>query len=388
MSASIYRTASPTAQPWICSLILFLVHSLTYHGCQSMPVRWLFGRSYGFVSPLQRPASLRQTSLNGAIAGIQPSGELHIGNYIGCIHPAVQYQNEKGDLIFMVADLHATTGNNQSVIYVLFTGRQENGRLNDMTKKTVATLLACGIDPTRTSVILQSEFPSILELHWILGTVISLGRLRKLANFERREVARDSDNMAADVLGSGCDTVIAGPDQECHVNLIREVAEKLNRQISEDLLRIPKLYVNSGFRVLSLDGAGKMSKSNVNDSRRVNLLDSSDAIAEKLRSAKTSTSRDASSPEVENLFRLYSFFSSEPLPDVANDTENFQFSILKDKLHRSMTSHLGGIQRRYEDLVKNEDTLRQALSAGKTRMLPVFESIVERVKHRSHYYKT
>lgn len=339
-----------------------------------MPVRWLFGRNYGFVSPLQRPASLRQTSLNGAIAGIQPSGELHIGNYIGCIHPAVQYQNEKGDLIFMVADLHATTG------------QQENGHLNDMTRKTVATLLACGIDPMRTSVILQSEFPSILELHWILGTVISLGRLRKLANFERREVARDSDNvgtclypllMAADVLGSGCDTVIAGPDQECHVNLIREVAEKLNRRISEDLLRIPKLYVNSGFRVLSLDGAGKMSKSNVNDSRRVNLLDSSDAIAEKLRSAKTSTSRDASSPEVESLFRLYSFFSSEPLPDVANDTENFQFSILKDKLHRSMTSHLGGIQRRYEDLVENEDTLRQALSAGKTRMLPVFESIVE-----------
>lgn len=107
---------------------------------------------------------------------VQPSGELHIGNYIGCIHPAVQYQNEKGDLIFMVADLHATTGNNQSVIYVLFTGQQENGHLNDMTRKTVATLLACGIDPMRTSVILQSEFPSILELHWILGTVISLGR--------------------------------------------------------------------------------------------------------------------------------------------------------------------------------------------------------------------
>ncbi|ORM39963.1 Tryptophan--tRNA ligase [Babesia sp. Xinjiang] len=325
----------------------------------------------GFVPTPWRIIPPRRAALSGAIAGIQPSGGLHVGNYIGCIQPAVQYQNAGGELTFLIADLHATTG------------REPNLELSDRTRRTVATLLACGIDPSVTNVILQSDFPEILELHWIIGTVISLGRLRKLANFERRDLAQEKDSvaqclypllMAADVLCSGSDTIIAGADQSCHICVVREVADKLNRRAASTVVCVPEVYQSSGFKVLSLDGSEKMSKSSSKASSRVNLTDSDSEIFEKLRAAKTSSTNDASSPEVANLIRLLSFFSGEP-PSSSND--DMQFSVLKQRLHEAMSQHLAPIRERYNTLMLDDEAVLSALRAGRQRMKPVFSSIVE-----------
>lgn len=364
----------------LCAFIILSLQSV----CPCLCLRAFNQERSAFITPSIPNASPRRNSLlNGAISGIQPSGELHIGNYIGCIHPAVQYQDEKEDLTLLIADLHATTGNSS------------NTPLDENVKQTVLTLLACGIDPKKTNIVLQSHIPSILELNWILGTVISLGRLRKLANFGGRQISTERDSvgiclypllMAADVLGSGCDTVIAGPDQECHLGLIREVAKKLNRRLGTDVVKVPELQRNSVFRVLSLDGIGKMSKSNEKENTRVNILDDDKVIAEKLRSAKTSTLKDNESPEVANLLRLYSFFSSIPLPEVMNNAENLQFSTLKDNLQQAMSSKLDKIKARYKELSKDENAVNNALTEGEARAEPIFNTIVERIKHHCHYY--
>ncbi|KAK1445076.1 hypothetical protein BgAZ_109820 [Babesia gibsoni] len=138
--------------------------------------------------------------------------------------------------------------------------------------------------------------------------------------------------------------------------------------------------------VLSLDGIGKMSKSNEKENTRVNILDDDKVIAEKLRSAKTSTLKDNESPEVANLLRLYSFFSSIPLPEVMNNAENLQFSTLKDNLQQAMSSKLDKIKARYKELSKDENAVNNALTEGEARAEPIFNTIVERIKHHCHYY--
>ncbi|CDR97318.1 tRNA synthetases class I (W and Y) family protein, putative [Babesia bigemina] len=380
---------------WLLHSTVWLWLSLGARGCSCVSTGRVNGRYAGFLAPQPRPGAVRSTPLMGAIAGIQPTGDLHIGNYIGCIHPAVQYQNDGGQLVFMVADLHATTGDEP----VVDLGRQS--------LSTVATLLACGVDPERTSVILQSQFPEILELNWILGTAVSLGRLRKLANFAKRVVAQESDSvgqclypllMAADVLCSDSDTIIAGDDQACHVGLIREVANKLNRRISQPVVKVPERYHNGGFRVLSLDGAEKMSKSNSKEASRIHLTDDDEAIFTKLRAAKTASDHDLAAPEIANLVRLMRFFSGGFVDETDGcGRPELQFSELKSRLHEAVSSHLRPIRTRYLELMQNDAMLKAVLQSGRRRQQPVFSAVVEvrrsgrrihgaqRVKRASNY---
>ncbi|GFE53467.1 tryptophanyl-tRNA synthetase [Babesia ovis] len=374
------HTASSQCSIWLSLQIpsfLFLWFILTAKVCSTIGLKPIYHA--GFVPATRVVVPPRSASLSAAIAGIQPSGDLHIGNYIGCIKPAVEYQDDRGDLTLLIADLHATTG------------RETNQDLGDVTRRTVATVLACGIDPEKTNVILQSDMPEILQLNWILGTVISLGRMRKLANFDRRDLAQEKDSvaeclypllMAADVLCSGSDTIIAGVDQTSHAHVIREVAEKLNRRLASPIIPMPNLHVNSGFKVMSLDGEGKMSKSSKKQSSRIHLTDTDEEIYEKLRKAKTSTTADASSPEVANLIRLLNFFSG----DVQSTISEMQFSVLKDHLHQATCIYLSPIRQRYYKLISDDTAVQAALRAGHRRMQPVFASILERVKRSLKYY--
>ncbi|GBE58661.1 tryptophanyl-tRNA synthetase [Babesia ovata] len=362
---------------WLIHAAVALCLIIRADTCSCVFVGRVNGRNAAFVAPQPRPATRRSIPLMGAIAGIQPSGDLHIGNYIGCIHPAVQYQNDGGQLIFMIADLHATTGDEPIV------------DLRDRSLSTVATLLACGVDPEKASVILQSQFPEILELNWILGTAVSLGRLRKRANFAKRLVAQESDSigqclypllMAADVLCSDSDTIIAGDDQACHIGLIREVANKLNRRISQPVVKVPRRHRNGGFRVLSLDGADKMSKSNSKESSRIHLTDDDETILTKLRAAKTTSDNDQAAPEITNLIKLLRFFSGEPVDESDSGYSEIQYSELKSQLHEAISSYLQPIRTRYLELMQNEAMLKEVLQLGRHRQQPVFSSAIE-VKH-------
>ncbi|GIX61289.1 tryptophan-tRNA ligase [Babesia caballi] len=258
-------------------------------------------------------------------------------------------------------------------------GGEPGADLREGTRRTVATLLACGVDPAKANVILQSQFPEILELQWVLGTAISLGRLRKLANFDRRAMAGEGDSvgqclypllvscgcggrgnalqMAADVLCSDSETIIAGEDQACHVGLIREVAEKLNHRLEAPVVRVPQWHRHCGFRrrVLSLDGGDKMSKSNPKASARINLTDDDAAIGSKLRAAKTTTTgrvravqltdgADPAAPEVANLLRLLRFFSGDSLSSDWGAAGGLQCRALKEELHRALSAHLSPIR--------------------------------------------
>nr|BAN65338.1 tRNA synthetases class I (W and Y) family protein [Babesia bovis] len=336
--------------------------------CYCTRIRGIHDRKSGFVQSTGISNHLRRSAVYSAIAGIQPTGDLHIGNYIGGIKPAVEYQTAGGALNVLIADLHATTEHNTTV------------NLSDSIRRTVATLLSCGVDPDRSAIILQSDFPEILELHWILSTVISIGRLRKLANFEHRQVAQDGDSvaeflypllMAADVLCSGSDSIIAGEDQLSHVCVIREVAKKLNRLAGSTVVCIPDMLPNTGFRVISLDGRGKMSKSSLQACSRINITDTEETIYQKIKVAKTSTD-DTSSTEVTNLRRLLKFFSGDSGANIPGD---IQFSLLKEHLHQVVTTYPRPIRQRYNEILLDDTAVSSALKSGRTRMQPTFASI-------------
>ncbi|BAM41770.1 tryptophanyl-tRNA synthetase [Theileria orientalis strain Shintoku] len=284
-----------------------------------------------------------KTHNNVTLSGIQPSGELHIGNYIGCIQPCLTYQSNNNDLHMMIADNHALSGYNFG------------DNLRENTRKTIALTLACGIDPNKTTIFAQSHFPQILEMNWILGSFIKTSKFYKLAQFRNRGV--DSADMsiakflypllmASDILALNARLVIAGPDQKINLSLARYSARKLNRIIGSDTFIVPEPVYSHTYRVKSLsDGRKKMSKTGSSNMDVINLLDSEDMIYRKIRSAKTQSSDDDASPELNNLLALYSIFSGRPYDDVVDHCDMSNFLKLKTDLASHIIDFLSPIKR-------------------------------------------
>ncbi|KAK2196387.1 bifunctional Aminoacyl-tRNA synthetase [Babesia duncani] len=240
------------------------------------------------------PAPLNAVAPQNVIAGIQPTGQMHIGNYIGCIDPSLKAQETNVNFNFMIADLHATTDD------------IDKEKLLSNIKQTVALILACGLDPEKCNIYLQSSIPEILQLKWFLSTVVSAGRFNKISYFKKRRIDIRSKSLAtmlypllmtADILACRATGVIAARDQRIHVTVAREIAEKLNNRIGSILFQLPSIVPNVEFKlvfffscmhsIMNLSGHGKMSKSNANDMDRVNLLDDEATIHEKIRRART-----------------------------------------------------------------------------------------------------
>jgi tryptophanyl-tRNA synthetase len=299
-------------------------------------------------------------------SGIQPSGELHIGNWLGAVQNWVNLQHQYESLICVV-DLHAITG------------KYEHATLAQRTRDMAIGLLAAGIDPQRATLFVQSHVPEHAELQWLLNTVTPLGELERMTQFKDKSQRFESVPagllnypvlMAADVLLYRADLVPVGDDQLQHLELTREIARKWNAEFGRgaDFFPEPKPILAEAKRITGLDGEAKMSKSLGNT---IGLLDTPEEIWQKLRPAKTDparvTRRDPGNPEVCNIYHLHKYFSSpQTVALVAENCSGAKWGCLDCKrvLADNMIATLAPIRERALRLKAESKRVEEILADG------------------------
>ena len=306
-------------------------------------------------------------------SGVQPTGNLHLGNYIGAIKNFVDLQNEKGnECIYCVVDLHAITV------------KQDPKILKANIRETTATFLASGIDPNKSIIFNQSLVPAHSEGSWILGCIARMGWLNRMTQFKEK-AGKDKEKasiglyiypvlMTADILLYDATHVPVGEDQKQHLELSRDIAQKFNLDFNApNFLRVPEPLIQKNFsRIMSLkDGTKKMSKSDPSDFSRINLTDDKDLIINKIKKAKTDTLPMPSKkedlkkrPEVLNLLGIYSSLSNQSMDKVKSEFNGKNFSFFKNNLSDLLVDKIEPIGKKIKDLIKDEKYLDKVLEDG------------------------
>ena len=306
-------------------------------------------------------------------SGVQPTGNLHLGNYLGAIKNFVELQNDKkNECIYCVVDLHSITI------------KQDAKVLKKNIRETTATFIASGLNPKNSIIFNQSAVSAHSEGAWILGCVSRMGWLSRMTQFKEK-AGKDKEKasvglyvypvlMAADILLYDATHVPVGEDQKQHLELCRDIAQRFNNDFNApDFLKVPEPLIQKQFsRIMSLkDGLKKMSKSDPSDFSRINLTDDKDLIINKIRKAKTDTlpmpglNDDLEKrPEVLNLLGIYSSLSNQSIDKVKIEFEGKNFSVFKDKLSELLVDKIDPIGKKIKDLLKDEKYLDKILQKG------------------------
>lgn len=298
-------------------------------------------------------------------SGIQPSGNLHIGNYIGALSQWVKIQNER-EAIFCIVDLHAITVH------------QDPKVLKEKVLEMAALYIACGIDPEKAHIFVQSENPDHTALAWILNCIAPFGQLERMTQFKDKSQRHEVNVglfdypvlMAADILLYQTDEVPVGEDQKQHVELTRDLAEKFNSKFGQAFkLPVPVIQTETA-RIMSLqDPTSKMSKEDTNQLATIYLLDSEEQIREKIKKAVTDSgsriSQDEGSAAISNLLAIYSAFKNQTLTDSINELDGKMYSEFKSLLADLVVEKLLEIQNKYQTIRNDEATLRKVLDRGR-----------------------
>ena len=322
------------------------------------------------------------------LSGVQPTGALHLGNWLGAIRNWVDLQHDH-DTYFCVVDLHAVTV------------PHDPQRLAEDTLSTAALYLACGLDPELCTIFVQSQVPAHSELCWLLNCVTPLNWLERMIQFKEKAV-KQGDNvsvglldypvlMAADILLYDADLVPVGEDQKQHLELARDIAQqRINAKFgSEDapILKVPEpLILKDGARVMSLtDGRSKMSKSDPNEGSRITLLDPPELITKKIKRAKTDPERglefgNPERPETDNLLGLYALLSGRGREAAAAECSEMGWGQFKPLLAEATVAALDPIQKRYHELMEDRGQLLSVLEIGRERAGAVADASVQRVR--------
>ena len=323
---------------------------------------------------------------NRVFSGIQPTGNLHLGNYLGAIRNWVPLQDVM-PTIFCIVDLHALTV------------PQDPAELGRAIREVTAAYIASGIDPTRSIIFSQSTIPGHAELGWLLGTLTPLGWLNRMTQFkEKAGKQRDSAGlglysypvlMAADILLYRATHVPVGEDQKQHLELARDIAGAFNRQFGVEHFPLPEPQIlGEATRVMSLrDGTKKMSKSDESDYSRLVMTDSADAIALKIRKAKTdplpmpeTAEAMAERPEAANLIQIYAALANQTKPQVISDYAGRSFSDFKKDLADLCVSVLGPIGGEMKRLMDDPTEIDKVLKLGTERAREIAEPILAETK--------
>jgi tryptophanyl-tRNA synthetase len=312
------------------------------------------------------------------VSGIQPTGNLHLGNYLGAIKQWVAMQDEAaasgGECLFFLADLHAIS------LPVV------PAELAAATVEMAATLLACGIDPARSILFNQARVPAHAELAWLLGGTARMGWLNRMTQWkDKAGKNREGSSVAlftypvlqaADVLLYQATHVPVGEDQKQHLELARDIATKFNQDFATELFTLPEPFVSRAApRIMSLrDGTAKMSKSDPSDLSRVNLNDSDDLIAQKLRKARTdpeplpeTMAELDGRPEAKNLVTVYAALADRAPADVLTEFAGKGFGQFKPALADLTIAVLAPIRARLEALTADRAAVIAALAQGADR---------------------
>lgn len=298
-------------------------------------------------------------------SGVQPSGNLHIGNYIGALRQWVNVQ-EGNDALFCIVDLHAITV------------PQDTKALREKVLEVAALYLACGIDPKKSHIFIQSENPDHPYLAWILNTITPFGQLQRMTQFKEKSQKHEENLglfdypvlMASDILLYQTDEVPVGEDQKQHIELTRDLAERFNKRFGETF-KLPNPVIQSQTaRIMSLQNpVSKMSKSDTNPLGTINLLDTEEQIREKIKKAVTDSnskvSKDHGSEAIANLLTVYSAFKGISFNNAQDEMEGKAYSELKNSLTEVVLEKLLPIREKYEEIKKDEKALKDILDEGR-----------------------
>ncbi len=319
------------------------------------------------------------------LSGVQPSGDLHLGNYLGAIKNFVSLQKEY-ECFFCVVDLHAIT------VW------QDPKILKQKTREVAAAFIASGIDPEKNTLFVQSQIPQHAQLAWIFNCVARMGWLNRMTQFKDK-AGKNSENvsvglfsyptlMAADILIYLATHVPVGEDQKQHLELTRDIAQKFNSDFNTDIFPIPEpLILGAATRVMSLrDGLKKMSKSDPSDYSRIMLSDSEDEIVKKIRKAKTDplplpdNIEDAKKrPEAINLLTIYAALNDLDVEKVVVDYAGKEFSQFKKDLGELASSKLSPISLEINKLMTDAKYLDSIINKGKDRAINVADPVLSKI---------
>ena len=306
-------------------------------------------------------------------SGVQPTGNLHLGNYLGAIKNFVKLNNDNNNkCVFCVVDLHAITVS------------QNPKELKNNIRETVATFIASGINPKRSIIFNQSQVSAHSEAAWILSCIARIGWLNRMTQFKEK-AGKDKEKasiglysypilMAADILLYDTTHVPVGDDQKQHLELCRDIAQKFNNDFKiKDFFKIPDPLIQKEFsRIMSLkDGLKKMSKSELSDLSRINLTDEKDTIVNKIKKAKTDPLPLPSSieelnkrPEAKNLIGIYSSLTGESLEKTINESSGKNFSVFKEDLSQLLIDKITPISVEIKKLLNEKKYLDEILIDG------------------------
>ncbi|MFL2875733.1 MAG: tryptophan--tRNA ligase [Candidatus Pelagibacter sp.] len=304
-------------------------------------------------------------------SGVQPTGNLHLGNYLGALKNFVSLQKEM-DCIYCVVDLHAIT---------VF---QDPNHLHNNVLETVASFLATGLDPNKSIIFNQSAVSGHAELAWILNCVSRIGWLNRMTQFKDK-AGSDKEKasvglyiypnlMAADILLYKATHVPVGADQKQHLELSRDIAQKFNNDFNcENFFPLPEPLISKNIsRVMSLrDGTKKMSKSEESDYSRINLKDTEDEINKKIKKAKSDsepipegTKSLQKKPEALNLLTIYSDLTKNSLEKTVSEMAGKDYSYLKTKLAEVLINEITPVRKEIQKLLKDKSHLKNILKKG------------------------
>lgn len=325
-------------------------------------------------------------SKNRIFSGVQPTGSLHLGNYLGAIRNWARLQDEF-EAIYCVVDLHAVTA------------PHDPKELSRATREVTAGLIASGIDPARSIIFNQSMVPEHAELSWLFNCVARLGWLNRMTQFkEKAGKNREQASvglyaypvlMAADILAYKATHVPVGEDQKQHLELTRDIAQSFNSTYGVDFFPLPEPQIfGSATRVMSLrDGTKKMSKSDESDYSRINMTDGADEIAQKIRKARTdpdplpeSTEGLAERPEALNLVSIYAALEDIELDQVIQEYQGQGFSTFKKALADLAVVRLGSVGNEMKRLTAESGEIDKVLADGAERAVQLSGPIVAEVR--------
>ena len=302
-------------------------------------------------------------------SGVQPSGELTIGNYIGAIKNWIELQEEY-DCYYSIVDLHAITV------------PQVPKDLRKNTLDLLAIYLACGLDPEKCTIFIQSHVPAHVELTWVLNSISYMGQLSRMTQFkEKSQKSEENLNaalftypvlMAADILLYQTDLVPVGEDQKQHVELARDLAERFNNKYSETFKVPEPLIKKEGARIMSLQNPEKkMSKSDDNENGYILILDDPDTIRRKVKRAVTDSIGEVKYNDeqlgIKNLINIYSVFSGDTIEEIENRYDGLGYGKFKEDVAEVIVEGLAPIQEKYSELINNKDYLEKVYSEGREK---------------------
>ncbi|UHA74645.1 tryptophan--tRNA ligase [Paenibacillus sp. 481] len=317
------------------------------------------------------------------LSGIQPSGQLTIGNYIGAMQNFVKLQHDH-ECFFMIVDLHAITV------------AQEPAALHEQSEQVAALYLAAGIDPNKAAIFMQSHVPQHAELGWLMTTISYMGELERMTQFKDKSEGKDSVGaglfvypalMAADILIYNADLIPVGDDQKQHLELTRDLANRFNHRFG-DFFTVPQPYIPEvGARIMSLDDASKkMSKSSAVAGSLIALLDDPAVIRKKISRAKTDMEAvvkydPINKPEISNLMSIYAHTSDLSIAEIEAKYDGQMYGPFKKDLAEQVASFIEPLQARYHEVRKSGE-LHDVLKSGAERAQAAAQQTLDEVKRR------